>query len=254
MSRLLQYIRETFDLDAYRDRDTLQTALTFALIAVLILALERFGLQDSFYTYFSELSIFDGFSNDQLAFYSQIHFSVSVLVLFVLIPTVFHFLLPVREPGIFGLGVRGLGPHLPVYAILPLIMIPIVWVVSGDPTFYKFYPMYNPESLRLWALYELVYFLQFFGVEFFFRGLLLFRLEKRFGALAVWIMTVPYAFIHIHKPFPEAVGSIIAGLVLGSLALRSRSIWAGVAVHIMIAFAADWFGLIGSGRWQILSW
>lgn len=254
MRAIRDYLTRSFELAAYRDRDTLVTGLTFALVAAILLAFDRFGLQNAFYDHVAKLSYFDGVSTDRLALYSQIHFSLSAFVLFVCVPTLFHFIFPVRENGVFGLGVRSLPPHLPIYAALPAVMIPVVWFVSQGPAFYEFYPMYNPESLRFWLLFEAVYFLQFFAVEFFFRGLLLFRLERRFGLLAVWIMVVPYALIHIHKPFPEALGSIVAGVVLGTLSIKSRSIWAGVAVHCAVAFAADFFALLHSGRLDYLAW
>ncbi len=249
--RLRAYLRELFDLPAF-DRETIGTALGFVLIALCLLTLERFGLQEAFYTYFDGSPLLEEYDEGVVDFLSQIHFSVAALLLFVLVPTLFHFVFPVGEPGLFGLGLGHLRPHLKVYAVLPAVMVPVVWFASAQPAFYNFYPMYNPPSLRLWILYEFVYFFQFFAVEFFFRGLLLFRLERRFGLMAVWIMLVPYALLHIHKPFPEAVGSIVAGLILGTLSLRSRSIWAGVAVHCTVAFAADLFALIRSGRWELL--
>ena len=60
-------------------------------------------------------------------------------------------------------------------------------------------------------------------------------------------MVLPYALIHIHKPFPEAIGSIFAGLVLAHLALKGKSIWPGVVLHMMIAVSMDFLGLWNSG-------
>ena len=65
-------------------------------------------------------------------------------------------------------------------------------------------------------------------------------------------MVVPYALLHIHKPFPEAMGSIVAGLVLGMLALKTRSIWPGLVVHGGVALAMDWFALLRSGTMAVL--
>ena len=41
-------------------------------------------------------------------------------------------------------------------------------------------------------------------------------------------MIVPYLMIHFAKPWLEASGAILFGLLLGVLALRSRSIWGGI--------------------------
>jgi membrane protease YdiL (CAAX protease family) len=148
----------------------------------------------------------------------------------------------------FGFRVRSCRPHIPVYLAMVIFMVPLLWLASARYSFYSFYPMYNPVSIGMWLLYEAVYMTQFFAVEFFFRGFALFRLESRFGLHAITIMVVPYALLHIHKPFAEALASIVAGLVLGLLALKSRSIWPGVLIHCTVAFCMDWFALIRSGR------
>ena len=48
-------------------------------------------------------------------------------------------------------------------------------------------------------------------------------------------MIVPYCMIHYGKPMPETLGAIVAGLILGTLAMRTRSIWGGVLIHIGVA-------------------
>jgi len=121
-----------------------------------------------------------------------------------------------------------------------------------QPSFHQFYPLYKPETLKLFLLFELVYLTQFISVEFFFRGFGLFRVERLCPGWGVVLMAIPYSFIHIHKPFGEAVGSIVAGVVLGSLALKTRSIWPGVIVHACIALSADLFSLYHSGRLSLL--
>ena len=98
-----------------------------------------------------------------------------------------------------------------------------------------------------WMLYEFIYMLQFFAVEFFFRGFCLFRLERFAGLYAIPIMVIPYALIHIYKPFPEALGSIAGGLILGYLAIKTRSIWPGLFVHCGVALGMDTFALMRSG-------
>jgi NaMN:DMB phosphoribosyltransferase len=45
--------------------------------------------------------------------------------------------------------------------------------------------------------------------------------------------------IHYGKPYLEANGAIVAGIVLGSLAMRTRSIYAGFLVHITVALGMD---------------
>jgi membrane protease YdiL (CAAX protease family) len=45
--------------------------------------------------------------------------------------------------------------------------------------------------------------------------------------------------MHMGKAEPEALGSIVAGVALGVLALRTRSFWYGVLVHASVAVWMD---------------
>jgi hypothetical protein len=86
--------------------------------------------------------------------------------------------------------------------------------------------------------WEFIYLAQFFGLELFFRGFWL-RAMRTFGAGAIWSMVVPYCMIHFGKPYLEACGAMVAGVVLGSLAMRTRSIYAGFLVHGTVAILMD---------------
>ena len=68
---------------------------------------------------------------------------------------------------------------------------------------------------------------------------MLFTLARYMGAYAIFVMVVPYVMIHFGKPLAETVGSVIAGAALGTLALRTRSIFGGVLIHVTIAWAMD---------------
>lgn len=252
MNRFIIYIKEEFrelaDLRSHADRKSMGDAFLPLLIAAILLVLDRYGLQGFFIdTLARKLDSFDLYGN-RLTFYSQAYFSISSFVLFVMTPLLYERFFPSREGTIYGLGFHSAIPHLPVYIALLFFMLPVLWLVTGDANFYRFYPMYTPGSLPDWLLYESIYMTAFFSVEFFFRGYTLYRLERKTGLYAIVLMVVPYALIHIHKPFPEALGSIIAGLVLGYLSIRGRSIWPGVALHCSIAFFTDFFSLIHSGR------
>ena len=49
--------------------------------------------------------------------------------------------------------------------------------------------------------------------------------------------------VHFQKPLPETMGSIIAGLALGTLALRTSSIWGGALLHVAVALTMDSVGI-----------
>jgi membrane protease YdiL (CAAX protease family) len=97
-------------------------------------------------------------------------------------------------------------------------------------------------------VYQIGYWLQFVGVEAFYRGFLTFGLFRRVGYLAVPIMTVPYTMIHFPKLATEATGAIFAGLILGVLALRTKSFVPGIFLHIAVAVTMDLLVLGRNGQ------
>jgi membrane protease YdiL (CAAX protease family) len=94
-------------------------------------------------------------------------------------------------------------------------------------------------------MWEALYAAQFLALEFFFRGFLLQGLRRALGANAIFVMLVPYCMIHFGKPLPETLGAIGAGLILGTLAMRTRSIWGGVLIHVGVATTMDVLALRG---------
>lgn len=143
---------------------------------------------------------------------------------------------------------------LALYGGLVAIMIPALLLASRRPDFLGTYPLLHPAPPLLWSgslllTYWLCYATILFSTEFFFRGVLLFALESRLGMAAIGASVLPYCLIHVHKPLPEAFGSIVAGFVLGYLALRTRSIGGGVLVHCAVAFSMDALALVRNGLW-----
>lgn len=248
---MFAYFRQFVPPGPYTRHDV-GLAMVPVLIAMVLLVLDRYGLQTSFLRMFGEGLRQSGWHVNDINFLAQVYFSSACLLLFVLVPLLYNRLFPSGMADPFGLAWRPAIRHLPVYLSLLGLMLPLLWWAAGRPAFQEFYPMYKPVSPAAWLAFELIYLGQFFCVEFFFRGFALFRLEQRFGLHAVSLMVVPYALLHIHKPFPEALGSIVAGLVLGMLALKTRSIWPGLAVHGGVALAMDWFALLRSGRMAVL--
>ena len=144
-----------------------------------------------------------------------------------------------------GLRTQGFFSHLWIYGLCLAVVIPLTFVMSRQSDFGSYYPFYRLSS-RSWfdfLLWEAVYCLQFFALEFFFRGWMLHALRRRMGFAAIFVMTMPYCMIHYGKPYLEAQGAIVAGVVLGSLAMRTRSIYAGFLVHITIAIGMDTLSL-----------
>ena len=135
------------------------------------------------------------------------------------------------------------------YLLLVLGFLPVVFVISRTAAFQEGYPFYRQagRSLFDFLAWELQYLSTFVAVEFFFRGYLLFGLLRPLGTHALFVSMVPYCMIHMLKPAPEALGSIAAGLLLGTLALGTGSLWCGALVHITIALSMDLFASLQAG-------
>lgn len=140
----------------------------------------------------------------------------------------------------FGLRPRGFRQHAWIYAACVAVMVPVMLLIKRQPDFGAYYPIYKLAG-RSWLdffVWELIYLAQFVGLEIFFRGFWL-RAMRGFGAGAIWSMVVPYCMIHFGKPYLEACGAMVGGVVLGSLAMRTRSIYAGLLVHATVALVMD---------------
>ncbi len=133
--------------------------------------------------------------------------------------------------------------HAPLYLGLYLLLLPFVVAASFNGEFQDTYPFYEPPSgIGYWPrfyIWQAVYAGQFLALEFFFRGVLVHGLARRFGAMAVFISLIPYVMIHLTKPLAEALGSIVAGTVLGFLSLRTGSVYLGAALHFAVALTID---------------
>jgi len=150
-----------------------------------------------------------------------------------------------------GLKLKGTAKHIPLYLAMFAVVAPFVFLASHDPSFQAKYPYYRlAKGEALWPsffLWEAMYASQFIALEFCFRGFLVNGLRQGFGYAAVFVPIIPYAMIHFGKPLPEAIGSIITGFVLGTMALKTRSIWGGAAIHISVACSMDFLSLWRQG-------
>lgn len=141
--------------------------------------------------------------------------------------------------------------HAWIYLILYLLMLPVLVGVSMMESFQSKYPFYDQatDSLTHFLIYELAYGIQFFSLEAFFRGFMIFALFKKFGYYSVVIMTIPYCMIHFGKPMPETIGAIFAGLLLGYLAIQSRSWIPGAFLHWGVGITMDLLATIQKTGW-----
>jgi len=127
-----------------------------------------------------------------------------------------------------------------------ILMIPLmILALQLFPSFQQKYPLCKVAgtSWNTLILYEISYGIYMFSWEFFFRGFMLFGLERQFGNYSILVQTIPFAVMHYSKPFSEAMGSIVAGVLLGIFAFETRSFIYGAAIHWFVAMTMDLLAL-----------
>jgi membrane protease YdiL (CAAX protease family) len=160
-----------------------------------------------------------------------------------------------REPiSDYGLNFRGIFRSSWLYLAMFLFMVGPLVLMSQTAAFQSKYPFYHlqrgePFWPRLW-IWEMAYACQFFALEFFFRGFMVHGLRQRFGIYAIFVMTVPYCMIHFGKPMTETFGAIGAGIILGWMSLKTRSIWLGACLHVAVAMSMDFLALWHKGMFE----
>ncbi len=176
----------------------------------------------------------------------------SSLTLYLVMPLV----LSVATKGSFhrkyGFGLGNWRQGLLITAVFLTVMLPAAFIASKLSAFNGIYPlagnssfMINEDgksvvSLKLFFIYECFYFLYFVGWEFLFRGWMLNGLLPKWGRVpAVLAQMAPFAIMHLGKAELETLGSIVAGIALGILALRTRSFWYGALLHGIVAVFMD---------------
>lgn len=152
----------------------------------------------------------------------------------------------------FGLKPRIESGFWKLLAACTAVMLPLVYLMSLTAGFAAKYPFLRifggePYIGRTLLIWESIYFVQFFGLEFFFRGFLVHSLKRSLGLYSIFVMTVPYCMIHFGKPPAETMAAIAAGIFLGWLSYKNGSIWLGLMLHCTVAFAMDLMALNNKG-------
>jgi membrane protease YdiL (CAAX protease family) len=122
------------------------------------------------------------------------------------------------------------------------------YVAAGMPEFQSQYPVNRSAgaSASMFAFHALSYLAFYIGWEFFFRGFLLFGLEKPLGPVnAILIQAIVSSLLHIGDPASEAFGGFFIGLLWGFMAFRTRSLLPSLAGHAALGLALDWFLCFG---------
>ena len=241
--------RETVRTPEDAGQTSWKVMVILVTVAVSLTLQEYIGSHDTYEHWFP----FDGSDNWEL--YGFAWWSGWRLLGYVIIPMIVLACLPGERIRDYHVSAKGTFEHLWIYVVLFVCVLPAVVLASTTQAFRHTYPFYRManRSYRDLVSWELLYAAQFLSLEFFFRGFILQGLRRALGANALFVMIVPYCMIHYGKPMPETLGAIGAGLILGTLAMRTRSIWGGVMIHVGVAVSMDVLAMracppMGSGK------
>lgn len=133
----------------------------------------------------------------------------------------------------FGLGLGNWRLASVIAALyLPLVAVG-TWILSDGTAFQEQYPHYTPAT-RDWTfflIYEALFLFYWLGWEYLWRGFIIFGTSHTLGLYAIFVQAVPFAALHVSKPWPEALLSVVGGIALGALVWRCRSFWIAVPIH-----------------------
>lgn len=231
------------------ERDHLKL-LGFYLLAALVLLANDYYAKDSFKMLLSE----DITRGPNRHFFRRLWWAWFLCASYIVPLALYARLVLGMGAAQLGLSMRGFVRHSWLYVVGFLIVLPFVVMVSDEPGFLKTYPFYRGAGSSWSHLisWELSYAAQFIGLEFFFRGAMLFCAVRLLGPWAIPVMVFPYMMLHFNKPVLECVGSILAGVALGIVALRTGAIYAGMVIHIGVAWTMDLLALSHKGVLQKL--
>ena len=189
--------------------------------------------------------------------YRQVWSNILNIFVYCIIPfTTWKIFFPKDSLLDFGLRSKDFFRHTRLYLFYFLILAIAVTIASFKSDFINYYPFYSKSS-RSWfdlIMWELLYLQSFFFLEIFFRGWWLVTLGKKLGSSAIFSMIVPYCMIHYSKPYLECIGAMIGAMALGSLSMKTKSIYQGAILHMSLALAMDLVSLARKGAFPIQFW
>ena len=191
---------------------------------------------------FFRQNYFEQLQSDKNVFlYEYIYWFVGDFVTLFILPILIIKLFLKGKLSNYGLQVGDYKTGLKYSFIFLAVMIPVVWFASANGDFIETYPqLYDMKySWYIFLVFESGVLLYMIAWEFIWRGFMLFGLEEKFGYYAVLIQMIPFLILHNGKPVAETFGAIVAGLALGILALKTRSVLYCIITHAGVMFSID---------------
>ncbi len=199
---------------------------------------------------FFRANLFDQYQfHPQVYLIEYLYWFIGDFITFFILPVLVIRLFFKEKLSSYGLQIGDYKTGLKITLIFILIMLPLVWFASASSSFANVYPHLNSarESWTIFLIYEIGLLVYMIAWEFVWRGFMLFGLYEKFGFYSIFIQMIPFVILHNGKPMLETFGAIVAGLALGILALRTKSILYCVIAHMSVMFSID---LISTLRYQ----
>ncbi|MGE5249688.1 MAG: lysostaphin resistance A-like protein [Bacteroidota bacterium] len=149
-------------------------------------------------------------------------------ILYLLVPLALIILVFRENPKEYGMTLGDWKAGVALTLLSILLIAPVLWLVARGGTMQSYYE--KQVSGLPWNT-----FLDLFGWEFLFRGLLLFGYTRRFGPEGIWLQAVPFALMHLSKPEVETLSTIFGGFAFGWIAYRTRSFLYPFLIHWFVA-------------------
>jgi membrane protease YdiL (CAAX protease family) len=127
--------------------------------------------------------------------------------------------------------------HFAIAGALCALMLPALWIFSGDAQAQSYYRSYlpMPGNASDWILLLATLTFYMFCWEWFHRGFLLFGMAQGFGpVVAIVLQALLFGAAHMGKPPLEMYSSFAGGLILGVIAWREKSFVPAFLAHALI--------------------
>jgi membrane protease YdiL (CAAX protease family) len=151
-----------------------------------------------------------------------------------------------RTPRDYGIALGNPKVWLRDVVFFYLIFLVILFIAFKFTNLKNVYPLYRKatQGMGVFFFYQMIQLWYMIGWEFFFRGFMLFGLERSLGRTSVLVQAIVFGLAHFRKPQLEAYGAVIAGVFLGLIALRARSFLPCIILHYLILLTADVMGIL----------
>jgi uncharacterized protein len=196
------------------------------------------------YHFWSNFLSADSASNENLAVSAAIGSLGSTVVLLGLVPLLVVKIALRNRLADYGLRLGNLRFGILSSILAAPLVILIGYATAQMPAFQAVYPINPParnsSAALAWHLAGQI--LWYAAWEFHFRGFIQHVVEKSSSiSMAICVQTLASTLAHFGRPASEVFASVLAGILWGALAWRTRSLLAGIFQHWLLGASLDFF-------------